>query len=133
MIGTHDFLSSAHKRSATMKLKITRVLIAQSYLCPLPRSVRRRARSGHPLKNSSTSETGLRVGVVVKKPRANKIEFRIDDYLFQSDEELLTVTVDADVFAEVAVGKEYMLVFSRMKKIGFFATNGTWTLTDRLS
>lgn len=54
--------------------------------------------------------------MVVEKLPGDQISIRVDAFLFQSNDEVINLNVDDQVLADVKVGSEYVLVFSRFRK-----------------
>ena len=97
-----------------MKLNLTRILLFAMISIPL--TVEAARPLGPPIAEFFKGENKVARGVVVEKMTANKIAIRVDDYLYQSDDEDMTLKVDTNVFADVIVGTEYVFVFSRLRK-----------------
>ena len=116
----HGALKCAHNRNAAMKLNITPVLVVLIMSLSVPLTSQAARPLGPPIEEFFNDRNRVASGVVVEKLKTNAIEFRVDDYLHQSDDELVTLRVDADVFAEMEVGNSYVFVFSRMSKNRLF-------------
>ncbi len=97
-----------------MKLKLKRILLVAMITMPLVGQAARPL--GPPIAEFFKGDNRVARGVVVEKPADNKITIRVSDYLYQSDDGVLILSVDTDVFAEVKVGTEYVFVFSRLRK-----------------
>ncbi len=97
-----------------MKVRLMRILlvamISMSFTGEAARPL------GSPFAEFFKNENKVARGVVVEKLTGNKIAIRVDDYLYQGDDEDMTLKVDTNVFADVIVGTEYVFVFSRLRK-----------------
>ena len=101
-------------QSETMKLKLACILLVAMISIPLTGEAARPL--GPPIAEFFKDNNRVACGVVVGKLIGSKIEIRVGDYLYQTDDENMTLNVDTNVFADVIVGTEYVFVFSRLRK-----------------
>ena len=71
---------------------------------------------GPPIAEFFKPENRVACGVVFERLANNEVKIRVTDYLFQSDDEVLTLGIDAGVYDDVKVGTEYVFVFTRLRK-----------------
>jgi len=110
----HDPISTSHNASEAMQHYITRFLILAVLSMPLAGQAA--SPLGPPIAEFFKNENRIAHAVIVEKLPGDKISIRVDAFLFQNDDELVNLKVDDHVFADVEVGKEYVLVFSRFRK-----------------
>lgn len=71
---------------------------------------------GPPIAEFFNDRNRIARAVAAVKSSDSKIVMRIVDYLYLEDDDEATIVVDANVFADVKIGAEYVIVFSRLRK-----------------
>lgn len=99
-----------------MKLKFSPILLLAILSMSIPMISHAARPLGPPIKEFFNERNRVAIGELIGKQQGNKIEMRISSYLYQNDEELVTLSVDEEVFSDVVVGNKYVFVFSRMSK-----------------
>jgi len=97
-----------------MRLNLVRALIIMTTALPMSGHAARPL--GPPIAEFFRTENQIACAAVLEKSGGNKVEARVTDYLYGTDDETVTIMVDESVFADVRVGAEYVFVFSRLRK-----------------
>ena len=98
-----------------MKLKLTRILLLVTIMA-MPLTSHAARLLGPPIAEFFKPQNRVASGVVAEKLEHHKVVMRVTSYLYQNDDDLVTIRVDNDVFDDLDVGEEYVFVFSRLRK-----------------
>jgi len=107
------FGRTSHVREA-MNKHAMRILLLILIASPLTGEAARPL--GPPIAEFFNDRNRIVTAVATVKSSDNKIVMRIVDYLYLEDDNQTTIVVDVNVFADVEIGTEYVIVFSRLRK-----------------